>query len=440
MNTLIRSMHLVVISFVISTVTIAAIAAGPPRYEATFLGEGGVIEMNESGTAVGVASTNGQQAWVADPTFRLLPVPEGMQSSVANDINDLGEIVGAVGPYYSVEFGGHAVLWTPDGEGGYTVEILNGLPGEAASLATALNNLGDIVGFSSDGTYRHAVLFQRNGNAFDLNDTGVFDPVDVNDQRMMVDSSFTVKRLNLNTMIVEDLGKPQGSYIATAASAINERNQVAGAAILSNGGNCILVAALYTDGIGWQILSTCGSGNGVYDINDRGDLVMGLNVTSSVRFEGIGTFDIESLIDASVGHWYVFKYLGLAINNSRLMVVGATNPQTGQTGAVLLTPAYSLTVTNLSGGSNAVFNIAGATPMGKQYIVYSLRGFGSTWVPQLNVMLDLKKPKLLDSGFADASGMYETVINIPLKATGHTVWFQGAEYNSTTPAFSDTVQ
>lgn len=103
-------------------------------------------------------------------------------------------------------------------------------------------------------------------------------------------------------------------------------------------------------------------------------------------------------------------------------------------------PGYNLAVTNLAGGSNAVFTITNASPLKKQILAYSLNGFGSTWVPQLNVTLNLQKPQLLDSGFADTSGMYETVIKIPQKATGHTVWFQGAEYNSTTNVISDVVK
>lgn len=437
MNTLRSTPLAILFSLAVS----AAAIAGPPRYEPTFLGPGRALAMNESAVVVGTDFSSGQRAWVADPTYRLLPIPQGMQSSVANDVNELGEIVGAIGPSSTVEFGGKAALWTPDGQGGYTVEILNGRQGEVASLATALNNVGDIVGYSSDGTYRRPMLFHSGAAGIDLSSTGVFDPSDVNDQRMLVDHSFTVKRLNLNTMIAEDLGRPPGSYLATTAADINERNQVGGLAILSGGGNCDRVAARYTDGVGWEIFSSCGTGNSVTDLNDFGDVVMRLNVAPAVRFEGMSNIDIETLIDAPVGHWYVIN-TGVTINNARQMAVFASNLDTGEAGTVLLTPirSYSLAATNLVGGSDAVFTIASATPLARQYIVYSLRGLGSTFVPQLNVTLDLRQPVLLTSGQANANGDFAATVHVPRAATGRSVWFQGAEVNRTTAAISETVQ
>ena len=432
----------IIVSVLSCLLSVSPLVASPPRYEPTFLGPGRALAMNESAVVVGVDTSSGQHAWVADPTYRLLPLPQGMRSSVANDVNELGEIVGAIGPSdYSVEFGGKAALWTPDGRGGYTVEILNGRPGEAASLATAINNVGDIVGYSSDGTYRRPMLFHGGGTAIDLTSTGVFDPSAVNDQRMLVDHSFTVKRLNLNTMIAEDLGKPPGSYLATTAADINERNQVGGLAILNSGGNCDRLAALYTDGVGWEILSQCGSGNGVTDLNDLGDVVMRLNVAPAVRFEGMGNIDIETLIDAPIGHWYVIN-TGVTINNVQQMAVFATNQETGEAGTVLLTPIrpYALAVANLVGGEDAIFTINHATPLANQYVVYSLRGPGSTFIPQLNVTLDLRQPVLLTSGQADGQGNFTKTLRVPAAASGRTVWFQGAEQDHTTNVILEVVR
>ncbi len=318
----------------------------PPSYTAHFLGGGqGTAGMNESGVAVGTTTTGGVRGWVAslEGGYLLLPLPPGNASSWANHINDAGVIVGAVGQAFSPEFGGEAVSWTPDGNGGYTIELLGKLPGHVRSNATALNNLGDIVGYSSDGTYRLPVLFLGGGSVQNLLATGIFDPQDVNDQRMVVDQSFTVKRLDLNTMEVVDLGVPSGppAYLATSSSAINESNQVAGVAITASNPSCDRLAARYTEGSGWQVLSPCGSGNGASDINDLGDVIMRLNVAPYVRFEGAGTFLIEDLIVSEVGHWYVINSGGLAINNARQMMVWAFNDTTGEDGAVLLTPVLT---------------------------------------------------------------------------------------------------
>jgi hypothetical protein len=327
----------------ISLLSAPARAGGPPAYTAQYLGGGTAsAAMNESAVAVGTTTSGGVRGWVAsiEAGFALLPLPPGMASSWANDINDAGVIVGAVSASSSPEFGGEAASWTPDGAGGYAIALLGKLPGHVRSNATALNNAGDIVGYSSDGTYRLPVLFLGGGSVQNLLATGIFDPQDVNDQRMVVDSSFTVKRLDLNTMQVLDLGVPPGppAYLATDSAAINESNQVAGLAITAGNPNCDRLAARWSPEVGWQVLSQCGSSNGAYDINDHGDVVMRLNLAPYVRFEGVGTFKIEDLIQSEVGHWYAINSFGLAINNARQMMIWASNDTTGENGAVLLTP------------------------------------------------------------------------------------------------------
>lgn len=321
-------------------------AAQAPTYLPQLLAEStGANGMNESAEIVGGTTVGGNlRAFIVGPAhpYELLPLPLGMVSSSALDINDAGVVVGAVSVYYSPEFAGQAAAWFPDGAGGYSIQLLGRLPGHVTSLATAANNVGDIVGYSSNGTYRYPVLFTAPAGVTDLSSTGVFDPVDVNDSRIVVDHSFTAKRLNLNTMVAEDLGVPPESaggvsYIATRATAINEAGQVAGAAILATSTSCDRTAARYTDGVGWQIFSSCGPYNSVYGMNDLGDAMMRLNVDVYVRFEGLGTYRVQDLIVSDIGQWYVINSYGIAINNARQMVVFATNPTTGESGALLLT-------------------------------------------------------------------------------------------------------
>ncbi|UCD73826.1 MAG: hypothetical protein JSV91_08500 [Phycisphaerales bacterium] len=319
-----------------------AASADVPGFRAEFLGDsGGIAAMNEAGVVVGTGTSGGSlRAWFAasGTPMTFLPLPAGMTSSWATDINDAGVIVGAVSEAYSPEFGGQAVAWFPDGQGGWDIELLGTIPGHVSGNATALNNLGDIVGYSSNGTYRYPVLFTDPDGVMDLSFTGIFDPQDVNDRRMVVDRSFIAKRLDLNTMAAEELGLPEGSYLATSGFAINESDQVAGVAILTTSTDCDRQAARFTDGVGWEILSTCGKYNGAEDMNDHGDVVMRLNLAPWVLLEGEGTFRIEDLITEGNGHWYVINSFGLAINNSRQMAVWAKNLTTGQNGAVLLTP------------------------------------------------------------------------------------------------------
>jgi hypothetical protein len=322
----------------------AALADPPPSYRARFVTPGisanNAAAMNQAGDIVGTANS-GSGGWVSRggaPAVPL-PLPAGTTFAIAYDISDNGVIVGSAGnSQYS--WMGRAVAWFPDGAGGYTIQQLGTLPGHVNSAATAVNNLGDIVGWSFTGMYRLPVLFTAPGGIQDLSATGIFDPVDINDHRVLIDHSFTCKRLDLNTMLVEDLGVPAGppSYLASSGAAINERGQVAGLGIYACCDNCDRVAARFTDEVGWEVFSICGQSNGAYDLNDLGDMVMRLNVAPYARFEGVGTFRIEDLIVNDVGHWYVTNGYGLTINNARQMAVPAHNDVTGQAGIVLLTP------------------------------------------------------------------------------------------------------
>ena len=314
---------------------------GPPSYTAQFLTPGlsavNAAGMNESGDVVGT-STTGTGAWVSHggAPAELLPLPPGAAFAFANEINDAGVIVGSAGFAYPGY--GFATAWLPDGAGGYTIQQFGTLAGDIYSDAIAVNNAGDIVGYSRDGMFRHPVLFSSPGGIQDLSPTGVSDPSAINEERVLVDHSNPTQRLDLDTMDVEELDSPGSGYNSSWAEAINESGQVAGFVINTSSGNCLSHAARYTDGVGWEVLSGCGQSNSVRSMNDFGDVVMQLNVAPYVRFQGIGTFLVEDLIVAEVGHWFVINGSGLTINNARQIAVPATNPDTGQSGIVLLTP------------------------------------------------------------------------------------------------------
>ena len=366
---------------VIFAITAATSAQTPPQYTAKFITPGlsaiNASAMNNAGSVVGT-STTGSGAWVShngEPAT-LLPVPPGFQYAIANDISDTGVVVGSVNwGYYP--WMGYAAAWFPNTGGGYDIVQFGTLPGHVSSTATAVNNVGDIVGSSSNGMFRFPVLFTAPGGIQDLSSTGIFDPASINDHRVLVDQSFTAKKLDLNTMQVQDLGTAddppggQTGYLASRAEEINDAGQVAGLVILATSTNCDRQAARFTDDIGWQVLSACGSANGAYDINEQGDVVMRLNVAPFVRFEGIGTFQIENLIVNDVGHWYVINGYGITINDSRHMAVPATNSVTGEGGMILLTPISIGGDVNSDGIVNvidllAVLNAWGACPASLQ--------------------------------------------------------------------------
>lgn len=315
--------------------------AQAPRLHPEYLGAFMPYRLSEAGQIIGNDTVGGnRRAFVVEPGQArfFLPLPAGMASSVCYDINDFGVVVGQTGPHFSPEFDGRAIAWDPDGSGGYTYRLLGALPGQVQASAAAVNNLGDIVGYSTDGTYRYAALFTGASGVESLHASGIFDPVDINDDRVLVDASFTVKRMDLDTMVAEDLGTPPGDYVATRAAAINGAGQVGGQAILSTSGDADRVAARYTDGVGWEVYSAPGTGNAVVDLNEQGDGVMIVYTGSYVRYDGGGTYLVEDLIENTVGHWYVSYLSGLTMNSSGWIAVFATNDVTGQAGTLLLRP------------------------------------------------------------------------------------------------------
>src|SRR6266851_2347710 len=103
-------------------------------------------------------------------------------SSYATGVNDLGQVVGwaenglhdpTCDPSFQIlQF--RAAIWRPSG----TMQELPPLPGDSTSAATAINDLGQVVGISGDCgiavggvSARHAVLWQ-NGVPIDLGNIG----------------------------------------------------------------------------------------------------------------------------------------------------------------------------------------------------------------------------------------------------------------------------
>ena len=95
---------------------------------------------------------------------------------------------------------------------------------------------------------------------------------------------------------------------------------------------------------------------------------------------------------------------------------------------------FTLAVDPLVAGRRAIMRLACAAPGERVHVAYSLRGLGSTFVPQLDVTLDLAQPALAGSGRADAEGVVvvESDSRLPGSASGRRVWLQGAQTGHTT--------
>jgi len=102
------------------------------------------------------------------------------------------------------------------------------------------------------------------------------------------------------------------------------------------------------------------------------------------------------------------------------------------TAAVAPPLVYELTVIgNARQGERATFKLIGGAPSAKPIVVYSLKGLGSTNVPQLGVTLGVKQPTQLSVPTkADRNGAAEWSMQIPANAPIGPVVFQALKSGS----------
>lgn len=99
-----------------------------------------------------------------------------------------------------------------------------------------------------------------------------------------------------------------------------------------------------------------------------------------------------------------------------------------------------LAVGALVGGQNGRFDVTCAYPNETTYLVYSLNGPGSTYVPQLNVTLGLRNPvQAGNSRRTDAGGSVSWILPIP-NVNPRTVWFQAAQRAATSEVVETAIQ
>lgn len=99
-----------------------------------------------------------------------------------------------------------------------------------------------------------------------------------------------------------------------------------------------------------------------------------------------------------------------------------------------------LAVGPLSGGQSGQFDVTGANPNQMTYLAYSLRGLGHTYVPPLNVTLELRNPVQAGSARrADGNGDVTWNLPIPVNGSGRTAWFQVAQFENTSNVVETTI-
>lgn len=329
-----------------------AAIAQVPAYRIEYLGDGWTATaLNEHGDACGSISPDGTSLLAGvshnGQPFELLPLPPGMRTSRAYDINNAGVIVGAVCPNQYVITQPTAAVWWPTSTG-YAVEVLSPLPGDPYSSAYTLNNVGDILGGSGfvGWNLSTGVRFTASGPVALPPD---FRGGEINDQRVIMSGS---RLLDLDTNQSTDIPLPAGNWQGFQSAALNNRNDFCGS--IAGYSGCSTFPIRYRQGFGWEFLGGCGTTTSATAINDRGDALTFYSFASSgVQFVDSGYTALGALIDPSQGLWFVQPGGANDINNARQIIAAARQGISGPIGAVRLTPIVTTCVADVDDGTGS---------------------------------------------------------------------------------------
>ncbi len=335
-------------------------AADLPNYQLQFLGDGSVVAINNVNTVVGFRTslTTGIQTPLiskAGGAWTTLPSPAGASSVFPTALNDSGVIVGVA----TMSSGRRAIRWTPSGAG-YAVELLPLLPGELASYATGINNLGQIVGARAGilGTpFGFGWLYTDTNGLVDLNARyGWFaTPNDINDAGVILAGTQT---FDLPTATVTDVGlSGPANYNAIGGLAINNAGMIVGSASLRSISLNIISVFRYEGAPGWRFIAGSSKYTAATSINNLGDIGYG-ELGAGIYLNDLGVYALNGLLDPAVtaAGWAITGN-GCLLNDQRVVATFGRNATTAQSGALLLTPLGSLAPptapTNLQGTAHS---------------------------------------------------------------------------------------
>ena len=329
---------------VVLVLTAASSSAEVPVYDAAFAGPGISATTNDAGVTVGNESTVYPGVpWVNDGSGpRPLPLPLDITGARVSDINDDGTIVGTV--YTDGQLTSDLpAVWTPNGVGGYDVDLLPLAGSATRGSAVAINDVGQILasGFGIDGvlpTYRAYVI---DGAA--VVPLGLANPITINDNGIVL-TNHTI----FDYYTMTDLGLPAPpagvSAIGMYPSDLNDNDQVVITmltTIISH--TRYEVIGIYTLGVGWTTVTGVGFNFSSGAMNDQGDfLATGGACFMMVYLQGLGYYCPSSLLDPAETDWQVGRTLDIA--NDRSLLAQGSNSATGESGTVRMTPAGLLPV------------------------------------------------------------------------------------------------
>ena len=311
-------------------------AVALPTYRVRFIGPGTPSAINTVGEVCG---DDAGRAWFAGAggVPEVLPLPAEATSSLANDINDLGWVVGqASGP----DFGARAVIWRPLAPGTWSITEV---PSPNDAEATAVNDVGDVIGWSVGlGTF----YYNDSEGFVELFPFGVTaSPADINDERVLVGRNFfgEGESVDLDTLVVSNLGLPTGTgvnYMAVDVNGVNDAGDLCGRGVVATAQPDDDQAVRFSAADGWTALNAPVPQAFAIDLDAAGNTLFSVGFSSPVFvfYPGAGSFDLETRLAPGFQDWDVGLVLGGDISDDGRVICTGGNGITGESGVVVLEP------------------------------------------------------------------------------------------------------
>jgi probable HAF family extracellular repeat protein len=330
----VKALKIITITYVLILSTIfTANSSYAQQYQITDLGTlGGFFSyaygINNSGQVVGFSdsySGSPNQAFIWDSVSGMsyLGSIDG-GASEAFDINDSGQVVG------SSDSGQYAFIW----DSGSHMQSIGNLGSTCCSIAWGINNLGQVVGESYDGSTNRAFLWDSVSGMQPLstpNDGSWSRANAINNSGQIAGEDW-----NSGTQaFMWDNGNPQSIGLTDSfAFDINDNGQITGSIKTGSGFNDHLAYTWDSSG-GVQYLGTLsGTFSEAFGINSSGQIVGRSDYNAFIWESGTGMIDLNNLIPESSG-WHL-EYANDI--NDLGQIVGYGSSPSGETHAFLLTP------------------------------------------------------------------------------------------------------
>lgn len=133
-------------------------------------------------------------------------------------------------------------------------------------------------------------------------------------------------------------------------------------------------------------------------------------------------------VDAPMDGTWTIEVIASEINEDGYLATPEIDATYGLVASGIGEIPMRLTTSRWVAGVNGDAEVFAATPGALVAFVYSTRGTGSTYIPQLDVTVDLASPALAGTRTADQAGYALLRKRIPAGIQGRHVWMQAAEF------------